>query len=148
MTKLINFDGILNRQAVKSYKLHPFGKEYQTAIFTARALRLITMFIGVYSGFYFVYPLALANLENSPKTAFIVALLLFVLFELFNNEMLSKLFKMLYRLPQKKYDTAGLLVIAVIVYSISFYAATNGLSQKQAEKTKKRISKECFNPIR
>jgi len=134
MAKLLNFSGFIEKIAINQYKIKSFSNEWQFLIGLVAAIRLITIFLSGYGSYFWYYDSLLVHTELQ-TISLIIALLFCLLIEFAANFLIFQFFKYLFR---KKFLTALFSGVgALVCFSVSFIATTNGLAQKQAQKIDK-----------
>jgi len=128
-TKLNNF---IEKRASTTYRIHEFVKEYGVFISLVLLVKLATSLFSAYAGYFYVKSLFLEIL-NDYTWSIVFAIISLVLIELLTNISLSKFYKT--SLRGKIKAAIGFVLLSAVFFGLSFYLSTNGLAQRQTQKT-------------
>ncbi len=129
--KNFGLDNLLGNHAKSQFKLWHFSKEWRIGIILLVILKLFTMVVSIYAGYYFLYNISLPVLK-SHQTTTIAAVIILLIIELLTMFFLQKFFKFLLKGIIITSVFAG--IIAATIYIVSFHISTNGLAMRQSNK--------------
>ncbi len=124
----------MSKHAYNQYALHSFVQEWRTAIFVILLLKLTTIAVSLYAGYhyltYIIYPLV-----NNTLAANTISIITLLLIETLTAISLTKFFKFLLR--KHLLTTISVFLFSMLIYSVSFYISTQGLSMRQSSQADK-----------
>jgi len=124
------FTKIANNQ----FTTHRYSKEWKAAIVLAFLFSLITSWFSISGGYSYVNVIIFQLTENKAVT-FISSILVVVFLEYLVYMLIGKFFKFTLKfIPQ---TAIPVLIFTLLVYSISFYISTQGMSISESKKVDK-----------
>jgi len=132
--KNFSFDQITGKHAKEQFTIWHFSKEWRLGIIILTIVKVVTWIISIYAGYYFLFKITLPVVEKT-AVAGLISVVMLMITEFLTWVALSKSYKfMLKRLWQTAVFSG---IIALGIYSLSFYITTNGLAMRQADKIDK-----------
>lgn len=129
----MNFiNNFIQQRAAKTYADHEFVKEYGYLITLVLLAKLTTAIFSIYAGYFFFKNL-FVEILNEENLSIVFTWATLILLELLTNLNLSKFFKTSLRGRIK--SAIGFLLLSSLFFAASFYTSSNGLAQRQAQKS-------------
>ena len=133
MKTSLNYQVLLSKVAKNQYKLHNQKQEWKAFIFFVFLIKAVTWAVSIFAGWHFFNQIILRATGNIIFSAVVSALILLAI-EGATNLALAKLFKFLYRGTNHLSTTVAMLFVVLLLFGVSFYSSTTGLSMRQARK--------------
>lgn len=127
-------DIYFTRIANSQFTTHRYSKEWKAAIILAFLFSLITSWFSISGGYSYIHVIIFQLTENKIVT-FISTILVVVFLEYLVYMLIGKFFKFALKfVPQ---IAIPVLIFTIMVYSISFYISTQGMSISESKKVDK-----------
>jgi len=123
--KKINFNSVITKKATTFMAGKKFAKEWQYGIMLTFILRLVTSFISIYAGYYYLFSQLSAFFKISAITI-VISIVSLSFIELLTIYFLHKSFKFIFK---KKISTSIIpILLAIFLFSTSFLLSAKGLA--------------------
>ncbi|MCF6240773.1 MAG: hypothetical protein L3J74_05445 [Bacteroidales bacterium] len=133
MKSNFNYQILLSKVARNQYQLHNNKQEWRAFILFVFMLKAITWAVSIFAGWHFFNQMILRATANTVFAAAISVLILLAI-EGSTNLALSKFFKFSYRGTNHISTAVAMAFMVLMLFGISFYSSTQGLSMRQARK--------------